>query len=63
MEDYKAILNQDGTASLYNLKDDPLEMRDVSGDPKHADALGKARGYHNEYVDRIALHPKLRSFG
>jgi len=63
MKDFKAVLDQDGTASLYDLRNDPLEMRDLSRDPKHADVLRRARDLHNEYVDRITLHPKLRSFG
>ncbi|MHC4169369.1 MAG: sulfatase family protein [Planctomycetota bacterium] len=63
MRDYKAVLNQDGSASLHNLKADPLEMQDLSEDPKHAEVLRRARDFHNDYVDRIVLHPKLRSFG
>ena len=63
MQDYKAVLNRDGTASLYKLKDDPLEMRNLSEGPERAAVLRKARGFHNEYVDRIVLHPNLRSFG
>ncbi|MHC4628730.1 MAG: sulfatase family protein [Planctomycetota bacterium] len=63
MKDFKAFLNQDGSASLYSLKDDPLEMRDLARDRKYAEQLARARAFHNEYVDRITLHPRLRSFG
>jgi len=63
MKDFKAVLNRDGSASLYDAKDDPLEMRDLARDPKYAEPLARARAFHNEYVDRIVLHPKLRSFG
>jgi len=63
MKDYKAMLNQDGTASLYNLTEDPLEMRDLSKDSRHTETLDRARAYHNEYANRIVLHPKLRAFG
>lgn len=63
MQDFKAVLNRDGSASLYSAKDDPLEMRDLARDPKYAEPLRRARAFHNEYVDRITLHPKLRSFG
>lgn len=62
MQDFKAVLNQDGTASLYSVKEDPLEMRDLSADAKYAEPLRRARAFHNEYVDRIVLHPKFRSF-
>ena len=63
MEDFKAVFNRDGSASLFNVKEDPLEMKDLSENPKLAGVLRKARDFHNEYVDRIVLHPKLRSFG
>ena len=63
MEDFKAVLGQDRSASLYNVKDDPLEMRDLAEDPKYAESLRRARAFHNEYVDRIVLHPRFRSFG
>ncbi len=38
-------------------------MRDLARDPKYAEPLRRARVFHNEYVDRITLHPKLGSFG
>ena len=63
MKDFKAVLNQDRSASLYSVKDDPLEMRDLAQDPKYAEPLGRARAFHNEYIDRITLHPRLKAFG
>lgn len=62
-KDFKAAFGRDGGASLFDLKNDPLEMRDLSRNPDYAKTLAAARAYHNEYVDRIVLHPKLRSFG
>jgi arylsulfatase A-like enzyme len=63
MKDFKAVLSRRGSASLYNVKDDPLEVRDLAAEPKYAEQLGRARTFHNEYVDRIVLHPRLKSFG
>jgi arylsulfatase A-like enzyme len=63
MQDFKAFLNQDGSASLYDLKNDPLEMRDLAENLKYAETLRRARAFHNEYVDSIVLHPRYKSFG
>jgi len=45
------------------MKNDPLEMRDVAGDPGYAKTLREACTLHNEYVSSIVLHPDFQSFG
>lgn len=62
-KDFKAVLYQDGSKRLYDMKNDPLEMRDVAGDPGYAETLREARALHNEYVGSIVLHPEFQSFG
>ncbi|MHC4116436.1 MAG: sulfatase family protein [Planctomycetota bacterium] len=63
MKDFKAVFNRNRSASLYDLRSDPLEMRDLAEAPKYAEQLAKARAFHNEYVDSIVLHPRYKSFG
>lgn len=63
MKDFKVSFGQDGSTSLFDLKNDPLEMHDLSQNTEHAEALRRARDFHNEYVDRLVLHPKLWYFG
>jgi len=62
MKDFKVFFNPAGAVQLYNVKDDPLEMTDLAGSAQHAGQLEQARAFHNEYVDRIELHPKYQSF-
>ncbi len=62
-KDFKAVLYQNGSKRLYNMKNDPLEMRDLAGDPGYAETLREARALHNEYVGGIVLHPEFQSFG
>jgi arylsulfatase A-like enzyme len=61
--DFKAIFYPDGGTALYNMREDPLEMRNLSTDPGYAKTLGDLRDLHNQYVGRIVLHPKYQSSG
>ena len=62
MKDFKAFFEPGGATHLYNVKDDPLEMTDLTESTQHAGQLEQARVFHNEYVERIELHPKYQSF-
>jgi len=61
--DFKAIFFPDRSTALYNMRKDPLEMRDLSAHPAHAETLRNLRALHSQYLDRIVLHPEYQSSG
>jgi arylsulfatase A-like enzyme len=48
--DWKLIhARQGGTDQLFNLREDPREMKDLSGDPQHAAVLRELRGFRETH--------------
>lgn len=62
-KDFKAILYPDGNTALYNMPEDPWETKNLAANPAHAETLENLRIHHNQYVDRLTLHPNYQSAG
>lgn len=61
--DFKVIFYPDGSTALYNMRQDPLEMRNLAAGSAYAETVQSLRALHNQYVDRIVLHPEYQSCG
>ena len=58
--DYKLLEDPGPKYKLFNLKDDPGENRDLSGDPKHADAFADMR---KTFDAAWGPHPTVPPYG
>jgi arylsulfatase A-like enzyme len=56
-ERYKSIIFTDHTR-LYDLQNDPLEMRDLANDPDHRETLARHRAHLREYIAQIEMYPE-----
>jgi len=53
---FKSIIYRDSTR-LFDIRNDPLEMRDLAGDPKYASVIRRHRENFREYLSRIEIYP------
>ncbi len=56
-ERYKSIIFTDHTR-LYDLQDDPLEIRDLADDSDHGETLARHRAHLREYIAQIEMYPE-----
>ena len=56
-ERYKSIIFTDHTR-LYDLQDDPLEIRDLADDSDHGETLARHRAHFREYIAQIEMYPE-----
>ena len=53
---FKSIIYQDSTR-LYDIKNDPLETKDLADNPKYASVKRRHREHFREYLSRIEIYP------
>jgi len=53
---YKSIIYEDST-KLYDIKNDPLETRDLARDPQYTAVKTRHREHFRQYLSRIEIYP------
>ncbi len=60
--DHKYICYSDGSELLFDMRDDPLEMHDLCGEPEHAGLLNQHRGWLRQWEASLDRYPGVEPF-